>query len=107
MLHPNQDILGAVQEGRCSGLSDANPYEPDDKKRYLGWEEGHKAVIKNHKLQIKWNGLPWYRKLLCKIGFHDYRYKLVPGRPHYNPQTRQIDRRDPIIRVPICKHCEL
>ncbi len=105
MLHPNQEILGAVQLGACADLSDVNPYEPEDKKKYLGWQQGHSRVIEENQLQQKRVGSSWFRKLMCKLGIHKYNLKRVPGRPHINPQTGNIDRRDPIIEKYTCICC--
>ena len=104
-LHVNQTILGAVQEGRCSKLGDVNPYEPDDKKRYLGWEQGHKSVLQAHEERQRYKNSPWYRKVLCKLGIHNYSVSYIPGRPHINPQTGNIIGRDPIITKYTCVCC--
>ena len=104
-LHPNQIILGAVQEGKCSNIDDINPYEISDKKRYMGWEQGHKTTIKEYKEQQKYNNLSFFRKVICKMGFHKYKLKCVPGRPHINPITNNIDRHDPIIKKYKCIYC--
>lgn len=103
-LHPNQTILGAVQLGTCADLNTTNPYEPEDKKRYLGWEEGHQRAIKEHQQQQKYNP-SFFRSVLCKIGFHQYSLRRIPGRPHINPKTGNIDRRDPIIKKYTCVFC--
>lgn len=105
MLQPDQTILGAVQIGTCSDINDANPYEKKDSERYMGWEEGHNRAVEIHRLQEKWAALPLYRKILCKLSFHKYRVKLIPGRPHIG-SGGNIDRRDPIIKRYICIYCE-
>lgn len=101
-LHPNQIILGAVQEGRCAELSDINPYTLEDRKRRLGWEQGHYRSIKEHERCQRYANLSWFRKVLCKLGVHKHILKLVPGRPHINRQTGAIDRRDPVIKRYTC-----
>lgn len=101
-LHPNQTILSAVQLGMCSNPNDTNPYEPEDKKKHLGWEQGHERVVEEHQRQQKYNKLPLSRKILCKIGIHKYSLSRIPGRPHVNPKTGNIDRRDPIIKKYTC-----
>ena len=105
-LHPNQAILGAVQLGFCADLETANPYEPEDKKRYLGWEQGHKRAIEEHRQRQKYDNLSLFRKVLCGIGIHKYNLTHVPGRPHIDPKTGNIDRRDPIIKKYTCVYCE-
>lgn len=102
LLHPNQEILGAVQLGACADLNDTNPYEPDDKKRYAGWEQGHSNVIEEHRHRQEWDNVSWFRKIMCKVGFHKHRLKRIPGRPHIDPKTGNIDRRDPIIEKYTC-----
>ena len=102
MLHPNQVILGAVQLGICSEINDANPYEPEDDKRQLGWKQGHSRVIEEHQQYQRWDKASWLRKILCKVGFHKYHLKRIPGRPHIDPKTSNIDRRDLIIEKYIC-----
>ncbi len=102
VLHVNQTILGEVQIGRCSGLDDVNPYEPQDRKRYLGWEQGHKTMIESHRQHKKHKAMPWYRKILCQIGVHKYTLKLIPGRPRIGFQTGLSIGRDPIIKKYVC-----
>lgn len=46
------------------------------------------------------------RRIVCKIGFHKYSLKYIPGRPHINPKTGNIDRRDPIIEKYTCIYCD-
>jgi len=104
-LHPDQMILGAVQLGRCASLDDTNPYEPKDKKRYFGWQQGHESAIEEYRQQQKYNNAPSFRKILCKIGWHKYSLKHIPGRPHIDPKTSNIDRRDPIIEKYTCVYC--
>ena len=104
MLHPNQEILGAVQEGTCAEFGNTNPYEPEDKKRYLGWEQGYKNVVREHKEQQEWANTSRWQKLKCRLGFHKYILKKIPGRPHINPKG-EIDRRDPIIKKYTCICC--
>ena len=104
-LHPNQIILGAVQIGKCSDINDINPYNISNKKKYMGWEQGHETVIKEYKEQQKYNNLSFFRKFLCKIGFHKYSLKCIPGRPHINSINNNIDRRDPIIKKYKCIYC--
>lgn len=104
-LHPNQKILFAVQLGACSGLHGTNPYEPEDKKMFLGWEQGHSRVIKEHEEQQKWANASFFRNILCKVGIHKHALKRVPGRPHINPKSGDIDRRDPIIEKWTCVYC--
>lgn len=96
-LHPDQTILGAVQEGACASPNDTNPYEAEDKKRYLGWQQGHESAIKEYQQQQRYSNISLFRKILCKIGWHKYNLTRVPGRPHINPKTSNIDRRDPIL----------
>ncbi len=105
-LHPDQTILGAVQIGTCADVSAVNPYEPKDKKRYLGWEQGHERAIKEYQQQQKYNNLSLFRKAMCIIGFHKHSLKLIPGRPHINPKTGNIDKRDPIIKKYTCVYCD-
>ena len=105
-LHPNQTILSAVQEGTCSAIDDINPYETGDKKRYLGWQQGHENVTREHQQQQKYNESSLLRRLLCKIGLHKYQCKHIPGRPHINPKTGEMDRRDPIIKKYTCICCD-
>lgn len=102
VLHPNQEILSAVQLGTCADLNEENPYKPRDKKRYLGWQQGHERVIEEHRLQRQRNDTSWFRKIMCKIGFHKHKLKRIPGRPHIDTQTGNIDRRDPIIEKYTC-----
>lgn len=102
MLQPSQVILGAVQLGACADLDDINPYEPEDKKRYLGWEQGHSRVIKEHRQQQIRDSASWFRKIMCRIGFHKHHLKRIPGRPHIDPETGNVDKRDPIIEKYTC-----
>ena len=104
-LHPHQEILGAVQEGTCSEPNDINPYKPEDVKKYCGWKQGYENAVKDHKLQQKIDGLSLLDKLKCRIGIHKYKLKRIPGRPHINPKTGKIDRRDPIIKKYTCVRC--
>lgn len=106
VLHPDQTILEAVQLGTCAAPDDTNPYKPEDKKRFLGWEEGHKRSIEEHEREQKYNSLSFFRKIKCKIGFHKYKLKRISGRPHINPKTHSIDRRDPIIKKYTCIYCD-
>lgn len=102
MLHPDQAILGAVQLGACADLNETNPYEPEDKKRHLGWKQGHSRVIEEHRQYRRWDNVSWFRKILCRIRIHRYTLKRIPGRPHIDPKTGNIDRRDPIIKKYTC-----
>lgn len=104
-LHPDQVILGAVQEGTCADVNDANPYEPEDKKRFLGWEQGHKRAIEEYEQQQKHDSLSLSRTIKCKLGFHNYILKKIPGRPHIDPKGT-ITRRDPIIKKYTCVYCD-
>jgi len=104
-LHPNQEILGAVQLGTCAGINDTNPYQPEDKKKYFGWKQGHERAIENHQEYLRWKNAPWYRKAMCKIGAHKYSLKRIPGRPHIDPKTGNIDGRNPIIKKYTCIYC--
>lgn len=101
ILHPNQVILGAVQLGACADLNDVNPYKPEDKKRYLGWEQSHLRVVEEHRQRQIWDNASWFRKILCTIGIHRHSLKRIPGRPHID-KTGKIDRRDPIIEKYTC-----
>ncbi len=104
-LHVNQDILGAVQLGACSAIDDTNPYEPEDKKRYLGWKQGHKRAVEERQQQKRWSDSSWFCKLMCKLGIHRCALTRVPGRPHIDWNTGLIDRRDPIISKYTCVCC--
>jgi hypothetical protein len=104
-VHPNQVILGAVQVGACAALDEANPYKPEDEQRYLGWEEGHKRVVEEYYQQQRYNNASLFRKFLCSVGLHNYRLKRIPGRPHIDAKTGNIDRRDPIIKKYTCGCC--
>jgi len=101
-LHTDQVILGAVQLGACADLNDVNPYKTEDKKRYLGWQQGHSRVIEENRHQQEWEKVSWIRRVKCKIGLHQHRLKRIPGRPHIDPKTGKIDRRDPIIEKYTC-----
>ena len=105
-LHVDQTILSAVQQGTCAEFGKTNPYKPENKKRFLGWEQGYENVIKGHEHQQKIQICSFYRRFLCCIGIHKYHLKLIPGRPHINPQTRDIDSRDPIIKKYVCIYCD-
>ena len=105
-LHPDQTILGAVQLGTCAEADEVNPYQSDDKKRYLGWEQGHKRAIANFQQEQQWDNLSLFRKLMCKIGIHKYSLKRIPGRPHIDPKSGNIDRRDPIVKKYTCVYCD-
>ncbi len=102
VLHVDQTILGAVQLGECANLNDTNPYEPTDRKRYLGWQEGHKRVIAEHQQWQKHNNLSLFRKIMCKTGFHKYSLKRIPGRPHIDSKTGNINGRDSVIKKYTC-----
>ena len=104
-LRVDQTILGAVQQGTCAELGDVNPHKPEDKKRFLGWEQGYKNVVREHNLQQRLNNRSLCRRFLCCIGIHKYRLKLVPGRPHIG-KGGNIDRRDPIVKKYICIYCD-
>ena len=98
-----QEIVAVIQEGRCSGVNGTNPYAPEDRKRYLGWEYGHERTVTEHRQKQQHDDLPLWRKLLCKIGFHEYALKRVPGRPHI--KNNRIVGRDPIIKKYSCVYC--
>ena len=104
-MNVDQIILGAVQEGVCAELGSTNPYKPEDKKQHAGWEQGHKRAIEDHRQREKYTSLSWFRKAKCKIGLHRYNLSKIPGRPHINPKTGDIDRRDPIIEKYTCVYC--
>ena len=102
----DQIILGAVQEGMCAKPNEVNPYSPSDKKQFMGWEQGHKTAIKDYQQREKYANLSWFCKLKCLIGRHRYHLTKIPGRPHIDPKTRSIDRRDPIIEQYVCVYCD-
>ncbi len=104
-LHPNQEILGAVQQGMCSQVDDANPFEATDTKRFMGWQQGHDRMARGSRQQQEYDNLSWWRKAKCWAGFHVYNLTRVPGRPHINPVMGNIDRRDFIIKKYSCAYC--
>ncbi len=107
-LQPNQEILGAVQEGECSEIDEVNPYAAEDKRKYLGWEAGHERMVAEIAQEEKWGNLSWYRKLRCRLGIHKYKMKRVRGRPHINPKLEgpsKIDGRDPVVKKYTCIFC--
>ena len=101
----DQAILGAVQEGICANINDTNPYNPDDKKKYIGWDQGHKTAIRDHQQRENYAEHSWFRKLLCKLGKHRGFVTKIPGRPHIDYKTGNIVSRDPIITKYTCSCC--
>ena len=102
-LQPNQVILGAVQQGKCSDPDDINPFDIADRKRHAGWEQGHKSMVADLVMRQKYNDVPVWQKIKCKIGLHKYNLSHVPGRPHI--RNNRIIGRDPIIKKYTCIHC--
>lgn len=105
VLHVNQIILGAVQEGECSKLDDENPYKQNDVERYEGWKQGHKRIIQDHKQQERYANSSAWQKILCFFGVHKYNLQRIPGRPHIDCGTGLILRRDPVIEKYTCLCC--
>ena len=103
VVHCDQIILGAVQEGTCADIDAINPHTPDDKKKYIGWDQGHKTAIRDHQQRENYAEHSWFRKLLCKLGKHRGFVTKIPGWPRI--VNGNIVSRDPIITKYICSCC--
>ena len=102
-IHCDQVILRTVQEGTCANVNDTNPYSPDDKKKHLGWDQGHKTAIRDHQQRENYTKHSWFRKLMCKLGKHRGFVTKIPGRPRI--VNGDIVSRDPIITKYTCSCC--